>query len=174
MKIIFESHKTSVDNESGLASGWRNSPLSEKGREQGINDRTRYADVVVDAVFTSDSQRAIDTAELIFGGRNIPTFSDSRLREYNYGDLEGGDKKLVFGSLIDHIDTPYTNGESVKDAMVRMESFIADLKKSNYENVVIIGHRATQLGLEHFINGVEIEEYIKTPWEWQPGWKYNL
>lgn len=56
-----------------------------------------------------------------------------------------------------------------------MKSFLKDLLK-NYDGkrVMIIGHRATQYGLEHCIEGVPLEKAISTPWRWQPGWIYKL
>lgn len=39
---------------------------------------------------------------------------------------------------------------------------------------MIIGHRATQYGLEHFINHVSIHDTITLLWSWQPGWEYQL
>ncbi len=173
IKIIFESHKTSEDNEAGIASGWRDSPLSETGKQQGLIDKERYKDKYIDAVFTSDLIRAIDTAQIIFNKKNIPTFSDARLREYNYGDLEGKNKKEVIVKLVEHIHSPFPNGESVDDVLNRMADFLRYLKE-NYDNktIVIIGHRATQLGLEYFINQIDPKVYIETQWVWQPGWEY--
>ncbi len=39
---------------------------------------------------------------------------------------------------------------------------------------MIIGHRATQYGLEHWISGLPMEMAITAPWQWQPGWTYHL
>jgi len=39
---------------------------------------------------------------------------------------------------------------------------------------MIIGHRATQYGLEHWIKGVPIKDVVTASWKWQPGWKYEL
>jgi bisphosphoglycerate-dependent phosphoglycerate mutase len=34
LKLVFETHATSVDNEAGLASGWFDAALSAKGEAQ--------------------------------------------------------------------------------------------------------------------------------------------
>jgi hypothetical protein len=34
LRLVFETHATSVDNESGIASGWADAPLSPPGEEQ--------------------------------------------------------------------------------------------------------------------------------------------
>lgn len=40
--------------------------------------------------------------------------------------------------------------------------------------VMVIGHRATQYGLEHWINDVPLKDAVTAPWTWQPGWTYRL
>ena len=39
---------------------------------------------------------------------------------------------------------------------------------------MVIGHRATQYALEHWITGLPLEQVIPAPWKWQPGWTYIL
>ena len=56
-----------------------------------------------------------------------------------------------------------------------MKSFLKDLAK-NYsgKKIMIIGHRATQYGLEHWIKGIPLQKVIPASWRWQPGWVYKL
>jgi len=56
-----------------------------------------------------------------------------------------------------------------------MNDFLKDLL-NNYsgKRVMIVGHRATWYGLEHWIKGISLEELITTPWKFQPGWTYQL
>lgn len=56
-----------------------------------------------------------------------------------------------------------------------MKEFLDELKK-NYDDkrVMIIGHRATQYGLEHWINRIPLKVLVTTPFKWQPGWTYKL
>lgn len=39
---------------------------------------------------------------------------------------------------------------------------------------MIIGHRATHFGLDHFVGGKPLQECIAQHFEWQPGWEYEL
>jgi len=58
-----------------------------------------------------------------------------------------------------------------------MKEFLDDLGQKYHDRntfVLIIGHRATQYGLEHWINGVDLKTLVTTPFNWQPGWKYKL
>ena len=45
----------------------------------------------------------------------------------NYGDLDGGDKKLVVYE--EHINEPFPNGESLEDVRSRVKSFFNDLNR---------------------------------------------
>lgn len=76
---------------------------------------------------------------------------------------------------IHRINKPFPNGESYEQTSERMKDFLKDLIK-NYDGkkVMIIGHRATQYGLEYWINRVPLDEIILSPWSWQPGWIYQL
>lgn len=48
------------------------------------------------------------------------------------------------------------------------------LKNYNSKKIMIIGHRATQYGLEHWIKGVFLKDIVTAPWKWQAGWVYEF
>ena len=98
VEIIFEYHSTSTDNEAGVASGWRDPPLSEKGREQAKQLGERRRGAQIDAVFCSDLRRAVETAGIAFGGEGVPIHPDHRLREYDYRIGAGGDPGGAFAT----------------------------------------------------------------------------
>ena len=172
--IIFEAHSTSLDNEAYLASGHNDVALSELGKMQAKELGERYKDQNFDAIFCSDLQRSYKSAEIAFGER-FSIIKDKRLRECDYGDLTKYPSSEVDPLKIKHISTPFPNGESYEQTSQRMKSFLDDLKK-NYQGkkVMIIGHRATQYGLEHWVKELSLEEIISAPWSWQPGWTYHL
>lgn len=172
--IIFETHSTSIDNENHLASGWSNAPLSPLGIKQAKDLGERRKDEKFHAIFCSDLQRSYQTAQIALGNK-FPIIKDSRLRECNYGDLTQYPGEQVDKEKPKRIKTPFPNGESYEQTSERMKSFLKDLLKNyNGKKVMIIGHRATQYGLEHWINGVPLEKVISAPWTWQPGWEYQL
>ena len=172
IKIIYYVHGTTIDNINKLCSGWKDVELSERGFEEakrlGVN-----ASYDFDVLFTSDLKRAIKSASLAFP--NFEVIQDKRLRECNYGDLDGLSKSMV--KYEDHIDNPFPNGESLKDVEKRMRDFLKYLK-DNYDGktVGIIAHRAPQLALEVILNNLNWDEAINNDWRnkgnWQPGWEY--
>lgn len=173
--IIFEAHSTTIDNEAHRASGWVDVDLSELGRKQCIELKDRYKDAQIDAIFTSDLQRAVKSGVPLATELKIGLYPDERLRECNYGELDGGDKSVVDEQKKDRINKPFPSGESYEGCMKRMGGFL-DYLRANFDGktVMVIGHRATQYGLEHHINGKDILTCVTEPWAWQPGWTYQL
>src|SRR3989338_7252795 len=169
--IIFESHGTTVDNEKHLASGWADCPLSELGVQQSKEMGQRYANDYFDAIFCSDLQRSYKSAEIAFGNK-FPIIRDARLNECNYGDLTQHLSEEVDSEKPKRIKTPFPNGESYEQTTEKMRSFLEDLlKKYDGKRVMIIGHRATQYGLERWTRGVPLGVVAPYPWKWQTGWK---
>ena len=172
--IIFETHSTSYDNEAHRASGHYDVELSPLGEQQSKELGERYKDDHFDAIFCSDLQRAYRTAEIAFGDK-FPIIKDARLRECDYGDLTRHPSEEVGQEKPRRIKEAFPNGESYEQASERMKSFLQDLLRDyDGKRVMIIGHRATQYGLEQWINGLPLEQVIPAPWKWQPGWAYEL
>lgn len=175
LKIMYFVHGTTVDNEAGKCSGWKQVELTKLGKERAIQLGEKNKNIDFDVIFTSDLIRAIDSAKLAFP--NVKHIQDKRLRECNYGDLDGKDKSLVVYE--EHIDTPFPNGESLKDVEKRIKEFIEFLKE-NYQGkkVGIMAHRATQLAFEVLTQNISWEEANKNDWRktkaWQPGWEYTI
>ena len=175
MTIIFEAHSSTKDNEAHLSSGHNDVELSPQGVQQAKELGERYKNDSFDAIFCSDLQRSYKTAEIAFNGR-FPIIKDKRLRECDYGDLTSHPSDEVEPQKVNHIIEPFPNGESYEDCMKRIKDFLDELRQNVHDrkqNVMIIGHRATQYGLEHLINGKSLKELITTPFIWQPGWSYK-
>ncbi len=174
IKIIFEAHGTTFDNEAHLSSGWNDVALSPLGEQQSIEMGVRYYNDHFDAIFCSDLQRAFKSAEIGFGNK-WPIIKDSRLRECNYGDFTQHPSEEVDLEKPRRIKESFPNGESYEQTSIRMKDFLDHLKE-NYDGkrVMIIGHRATQYGLDHWINGVSYEQLVSTKFKWQPGWEYEV
>ncbi|HSD55534.1 MAG TPA: histidine phosphatase family protein [Candidatus Saccharimonadales bacterium] len=172
--IIFEPHSTTRDNEAGTAAGWYDVELSDLGMGQAKQMGERYKDQSFDAIFCSDLQRSYKTAQLAFGDK-YPIVQDTRLRECNYGDFNRAPKKEIESMKAEAVESPFPNGESYQDTSARMKAFLQDLLKDyDGKTVLIIGHRATQYGLEEHVKGLKLTDIVVAPWQWQPGWKYEL
>ena len=173
MVVVFETHMTSEDNEAGIATGWLPGRLSAAGREQARELGERRRDDGLAVVFTSDLRRAVETAEIAFAGLPLPVIPDARLRECNYGELNGTPGPVHDRAA--HLDVAYPGGESWKQAVERVAGFLGELRADrDGKRVLVIDHVASWLALEIVGNGRELEELMAAPFAWQPGWEYVL
>ena len=175
--ITYFVHCTTTDNQDHLATGWLPGELSEAGREQAKKLGEQVSDKHFEVVLCSDLQRAIDSAELGFGDK-YQILHDERLRECNYGDMNG--KPHTFKNNMEgYIDAPFPNGESYKDVEKRMADFLTFLKQ-NYDgkHIAIVAHQAPQLALDVLLKGKTWQQAIDEDWRktkaWQPGWEYRV
>ncbi len=174
VKITYFVHGTTLDNQEHKATGWLPGVLSEKGIEQSkvLKEQINIDDF--DLVISSDLQRAIDSAAYTFGGEK-EILHDERIRECNYGDLNGQDSSLV--TYEDHIQKRFPNGESMHDVEKRLREFCNYLL-DNYDgkHIALVAHKAPQLALQVITQGLTWEEAIEKDWRktksWQPGWEY--
>ncbi len=172
--IVFEAHGTTFDNEDHISSGHYDVELSPLGIKQSKEMGGRYIEDNFDSIFCSDLQRSYKSAEIAFGDK-FKIIRDARLRECDYGDFTRKASSEVDEQKLKRIEIPFPNGESYTQTTERMKSFLCDLLKNcDGKRVMIIGHRATQYGLENLINNRPLEEIISAPFKWQPGWLYKL
>ena len=178
MKITYFVHGTTTDNERHISTGWSHGELSELGKRQTKELKETIKDRKFDVVFCSDLRRASDSAYLMFDD-SVKIIQDQRLRECNYGDLNGASSDVVEPMMYECIDKPFPNGESYRDVEKRIRNFLEYLlNEYSEENIAIVSHKAPQLALDVIIKGKTWEQAMKEDWRlkkaWQPGWDYNL
>lgn len=176
VNIIYFVHGTTTDNEKHKATGQNQGVLSELGIKRCKELINKINIEEIDLVICSDLQRAKDSANYVFEDKKEIIY-DNRLRECNYGELNGADSSLV--KYEDHINVPFPKGESLTDVEKRMRDFCQYLLENhNEKTVAIVAHKATQLALEVIINNNTWEKAIENDWrklkKWQPGWAYEL
>jgi broad specificity phosphatase PhoE len=173
VEVVFETHSTSTDNELGIATGWNEGSLSELGREQARQLGERRRDDGLSVVYASDLRRAVETAELAFAGSSVPVVIDERLRECNYGSLNGMPRAQLETERLRRLDEPFPDGESWRQAVERVTGFLRELPRlHDGERVLVIGHVATRWALDELALGVPLDTLARTPFAWQEGWEY--
>ncbi|KKW31711.1 MAG: Phosphoglycerate mutase [Parcubacteria group bacterium GW2011_GWC2_52_8c] len=163
VKITYFVHGTTTDNEQHISSGWKDVKLSELGRKQSIELREQTKD------------RNFDVWEGVY--QIIP---DARLRECNYGKLNGALSDIVEPMQEEEcISKPFPDGESYEDVKARVADFLNFLKK-NYDgkHVAVVAHKAPQLAIDVLLKGKTWEEAFAEDWRkkkaWRLGWEYTL
>jgi len=176
VKIIYFVHGTTTDNLEHKSTGWISGELSEKGIKQSIELKEKINLDEIDLVISSDLKRAVDSANYTFKGMK-KILHDQRIRECNYGDLNGKDTSLVIYE--EHIYNQFPNGESLKDVENRLRDFCEYLLK-NYDGktIALVAHKAPQLALDVICKNITWEQAIEQDWrktkKWKPGWEYQI
>lgn len=141
INVYFTRHGKTMLNTADRSQGWSDAPLTPSGIEvaedvgKGIGKKIKF-----DKVYSSDSGRAIETAELILenAGQKAEIQKDKRLREFNFGTFEGmpGEEvqKLVAESNGKTLEEAYASMEN--DGFIRyIQGFSDDLAKLDQEQV---------------------------------------
>jgi probable phosphoglycerate mutase len=91
--LFLTRHGETIWNTKKMMQGWKDSPLTEKGIDQARKLANRLTDVTLDGIYSSTSNRAIATAEIIKGERSLKVMKLDSLRELSFGDWEGKNLK---------------------------------------------------------------------------------
>lgn len=124
-------------NAAGRFQGWTDVPLNENGRTQAGQLREVLANHEFAGVWSSDLARAIETARIAVGEPAV----DRRLRELDFGDLEGAvwdqlDKETKAGlKEFDSFRSP--GGESAVAFVDRVFGFLDALEAGRH---VVFAH----------------------------------
>lgn len=165
--ILFR-HGESEDNVARVFSGWRDSKLTEKGRinAKGLSEEIKK--LHLDLVITSDLIRSKETAKLVLGDNfpNIKWEEDARIKERNYGDLNGKSKIEWMEKDPENTikwrrsyDTPPPNGESLEMVVERVKPFLdALIKRIKKEkiNVAVSAHGNSMRAIRHIMEHMDI------------------
>ncbi|TDC08071.1 histidine phosphatase family protein [Nonomuraea longispora] len=172
VKLIYEAHSTTVDNETGIATGWLPGELSSLGRAQAVELGARRRKV--DVVYSSDLRRSVQTAEIAFGGTGKEIKLDRRLRECDYGIHNGRPVSEVAALRSRYVDTPWPGGQSYRQVVAETAAFLRDVMGEwQRGTVLVVAHTANLWALQNLLHGRPLEELVRS-FEWQPGWEFLL
>lgn len=116
VEIVYETHAITTGNEAGISTGWLPGRLSAQGHREALELGQRRRNEDIAAVFTCDLHRSVETTRLAFPDGHPPIHQDVRLRECDYGVLNGRPSHLVDAQRAHCIDTPFPDGQSYRRA----------------------------------------------------------
>ena len=103
--FYFMRHGETYLNRFGRMQGWANAPLTPEGIEVIHKSGRGLADVKFDAVYTSDLQRTIDTANIILAenhhAEHLKIVEMPEFREVFFGYFEGLEASIVWRDIIE-------------------------------------------------------------------------
>jgi len=175
VELIYETHSLTTDNEAGIATGWLPGQLSQAGREQARQLGQRRRGDNISVVYVSDLARAIQTAQIAFGGSPIPVRVDRRLRECDYGTLNGAPVEEITRQKPDRIDEPFPGGQSYRQVVDQTRDLLREVAAAHDgHRVLLIAHSANRYALDHLLHGQHLRDLVTAPFDWQSGWHYHL
>ena len=131
------------------AQGTADIPLNEKGEMQALHTAEELAKTPVDAVYTSDLQRACYTAEAIARVHGLEIIKEPRFREIDQGEWTGLTVDEIrakwpdrWGPARHYSERP--GGESPQQVRARALAALRDVvEKHPDDHVVIVSHGGT-------------------------------
>ena len=125
LRLWLVRHATTNRVEAGRFNGWEDAPLNERGRVEAA--ALRVPERTWAGIWSSDLTRARETARLA----RFDPIVDRRLRELNFGSLEGmawDELELATQeSLVEFDNFVAPGGESASDLRERVGDFVSDL-----------------------------------------------
>lgn len=135
--FYFVRHGETDWNREGKIQGQTDIPLNQLGRLQGEELKKKLDGIDFPYCFSSDLQRASETAHIIMKGRQAKIVLDKRLRERNFQGLEGKpNDAYINASLQDR-----TKIESDVALSDRVFQFLDEaVKTCSQGNILIVTH----------------------------------
>lgn len=169
-EIYVFRHGETFDNRNRVFSGWRDSKLTKKGKEQAEVLARKLAKKKIDVCLLSHLSRSQETGKIVFKGRKIKFEVDDRIIERNYGDLSGKSKEKLmekdFAKAVKYrrfYDFRPPNGESLKDVKKRVFPFCRELIKrirKTKENIAVSCHGNSMKIIRLFFEKLDIVDVL--------------
>lgn len=136
-QFFFVRHGQTDANVQNLLQGQSDPQLNEQGKQEAEALQKKLADTSFSACFSSDLQRASETASIIIVGRPLEVVKDSRLRERSYGIFEMRPDKDYKEATQEELATVETK-EALRKRIIDFLNYAA--QSSYADNVLIVSH----------------------------------
>lgn len=144
-----------------------NVDLCREGYRQAALLGERLFPARIQAVYSSDLLRAVETAQAANLYWNVEHFIRKELREISFGEMEGlsdeeiglrfGDFKRRQAAMEE--DIPYPGGECAGDVVLRAAPFFEELTGSGYERVAVVTHGGVIRAVTAYYLGIPLSRW---------------
>ncbi len=172
-KLYLIRHGQSAGNAEGRFGGHGPTPLSELGRHQAELTAESLAKEGISAIFSSDLDRAVQTAEPLSRLLNIPIQTTKAFRERHVGVLEGltfdeskarypRDYYALINRSVHHV---ITDGESYRHLLRRATNELWEILRDNQgKRIAIFSHTGAICFMTLHLMGAIHRSTKRTPW----------
>jgi len=142
-------------------------PLSVAGLRQAERLQRRLAREEIDAVYSSDLRRALDTATIIARRHHLSVVPCPELREIGFGRCEG----LTFDEMRERYPESesiwtandpgisFAGGESLRTLAERVETFAERLRRHSANTALVVSHGGPLRVLVCFLAGFDLSAW---------------
>ena len=172
-RLYLIRHGQSAGNAEGRFGGHGPTPLSDLGREQAEKTAQMLAREGVEAIYSSDLVRAVQTAEPLAKLLDLPIRQSAAFRERHVGVLQGltfdeskerypDDYYALINRSVNHI---ITEGESYRHLLRRITGELRNiLREHTRQRIVIFSHTGAICYLTLHLLGAIHRGTKSTPW----------
>jgi broad specificity phosphatase PhoE len=161
--VVLVRHGATIWNQTKRAQGQADIPLSEKGRAEARGTAHDLADLRIEAVYSSDLKRALDTALPIAERHGVEVVTDPGFREIDQGQWTGLSTSEIkerwpdlWGSARHYSTRP--GGESPDQVRARaLDALRRVVANHPHGMVVVVSHGGTIRWLSAEAAGYDIE-----------------
>jgi len=164
--ILLVRHGQSEWNREGRWQGHADPPLSDAGRRQAGELAEKLTDTPLDAIYSSDLQRARATAEVVAESHRIPVVVNDALREIDVGEWSGLTSAEIERRYPDgfqrHIngDDGWQQGEPHDEMSARIVAAIRDIAAAHPDGQVLcVLHGGVMRALLAYAEGADLRSF---------------
>lgn len=172
-RLYLVRHGQSAGNAEGRFGGHSPTPLSELGKRQAEITANLLARERIDAIYSSDLLRAVETAKPLADLLGMPIIETPIFRERHVGVLEGltfdESKEMYpddyYALIHRRINHTITEGESYRDLLDRVSKGLQEIfRKHMGRKVVIYSHTGAICYMTLHLMGAIHRHTKQTPW----------
>ena len=163
-------HGRTVWNMEHKLQGKTDVPLSEAGRPVVEQAAAAYRNTHIDVCYCSPLIRAVETAEIVLRGREIPIITDVRLEEMGFGICEGTtdfqdnpDNPIYpLFAAPETYRIPVEGGESLEDLYARTRVFLKEVIEPQLrqgKDILIVGHGVMNASIVCQIKDIPVKDF---------------
>lgn len=164
--LLLARHGESDWNRAHRWQGFAERPLTERGRAQARELAERLADIALDAVYSSDLQRARETAAAVAEAQDVQLTTVPELREVNVGSWEGLTREEAEQRFPDGFrrwlggETGWDDGETYGEMSARVVAAVEVIgRRHEGGRVLIVAHGGPIRAIHATALGLEVEAY---------------
>lgn len=169
MEIVLVRHAATDWNLQGRCQGSTDRGLSEVGLRQAAQAAELLSGEKLHAIYSSNLQRARQTAEVISQPHHLPVMIEGGIHELDHGELEG----LTFNEIKENYTDFLTRwrskpaeirvpgGERLADVVERAWNGLNDIVRRHREapSLLVVSHNFPILGIVCRISGTPLNDY---------------